>query len=302
MAVVIESSPLWQRLKPVFQGFDGGLALAVALLAMGGMLVMYSVGYDNGTRFVDHGRNMLIALGVLFLVAQVPPQRLMALAVPLYAVGVALLLAVALFGITKKGATRWVNVGVVIQPSEIMKIAMPLMLSWWFQKREGALRPLDFAVAGLILAVPAALILKQPDLGTAMLVLASGLFVIFFAGLSWKLILPPVLLGLAGVVVLITMEADWCAPGVDWKVLHEYQRQRVCTLLDPTKDPLGKGFHIIQGLIAIGSGGVFGKGFMQGTQTHLEFIPERTPTSSSPRFPRSSACSGSAPWWPGCCS
>jgi rod shape determining protein RodA len=276
MAVVIESSPLWQRLKPVFQGFDGGLALAVALLAAGGMLVMYSVGYDNGTRFVDHGRNMLIALGVLFLVAQVPPQRLMALAVPLYSLGVALLLAVALFGITKKGATRWINVGVVIQPSEIMKIAMPLMLSWWFQKREGALRPLDFAVAGLILAVPAALILKQPDLGTAMLVLASGLFVIFFAGLSWKLILPPVLLGVAGVVVLVVMEADWCAPGVDWKVLHEYQRQRVCTLLDPTKDPLGKGFHIIQGMIAIGSGGVFGKGFMQGTQTHLEFIPERT--------------------------
>ncbi len=268
--------PLWQRLRPAFEGFDGVLALAVALLVCGGMLVMYSVGYDNGSRFYDHGRNMLIALGVMFVVAQVPLQRLSALAVPLYSVGVALLLAVALFGITKKGATRWINVGVVIQPSEIMKIAIPLMLSWWFQKREGALRPLDFAVAGLILALPVGLIMKQPDLGTSLLVMASGLAVIFFAGLSWKLILPPILLGAIGIVTLVVMEPQWCQPDVDWKVLHEYQRQRVCTLLDPTRDPLGKGFHILQGMIAIGSGGIWGKGFMQGTQTHLEFIPERT--------------------------
>jgi len=268
--------PLWQRLRPAFAGFDGVLALAVALLICGGMLVMYSVGFDNGNRFYDHGRNMLIALGVMFVVAQIPLQRLSALAVPLYTVGVALLLAVALFGITKKGATRWINVGVVIQPSEIMKIAMPLMLSWWFQKREGALRPLDFSVAGLILLLPVGLIMKQPDLGTALLVMASGLAVIFFAGLSWKLILPPILLGAIGIVTLVLMEPQWCAPDVDWKVLHEYQRQRICTLLDPTRDPLGKGFHILQGMIAIGSGGVWGKGFMQGTQTHLEFIPERT--------------------------
>lgn len=268
--------PLWQRLRPAFAGFDGVLALAVALLICGGMLVMYSVGFDNGNRFYDHGRNMLIALGVMFVVAQIPLQRLSALAVPLYTVGVALLLAVALFGITKKGATRWINVGVVIQPSEIMKIAMPLMLAWWFQKREGALRPLDFAVAGLILLLPVGLIMKQPDLGTALLVMASGLAVIFFAGLSWKLILPPILLGAIGIVTLVVMEPQWCAPDVDWKILHEYQRQRVCTLLDPTRDPLGKGFHILQGMIAIGSGGVWGKGFMQGTQTHLEFIPERT--------------------------
>ena len=268
--------PLWQRLRPAFAGFDGVLALAVALLICGGMLVMYSVGFDNGNRFYDHGRNMLIALGVMFVVAQIPLQRLSALAVPLYTVGVALLLAVALFGITKKGATRWINVGVVIQPSEIMKIAMPLMLAWWFQKREGALRPLDFAVAGLILLLPVGLIMKQPDLGTSLLVMASGLAVIFFAGLSWKLILPPILLAAIGIVTLVVMEPQWCAPDVDWKILHEYQRQRVCTLLDPTRDPLGKGFHILQGMIAIGSGGVWGKGFMQGTQTHLEFIPERT--------------------------
>ena len=276
MSVVIEKPPLWQRLRPAFEGFDGGLMLAVALLVSGGLLVMYSVGYDNGTRFPDQARNMLIALGMMFLVAQIPLTRLSQLAVPLYALGVTLLVAVALFGITKKGATRWINIGIVIQPSEIMKIAMPLMLSWWFQKREGTLRPLDFAVAGLILLLPVGLIMKQPDLGTSLLVMASGLAVIFFAGLSWKLILPPILLGAVGVVTLVLMEPQWCAPGVDWKVLHEYQRQRVCTLLDPTRDPLGKGFHILQGMIAIGSGGVWGKGFMQGTQTHLEFIPERT--------------------------
>ena len=276
MAAVLDKPSFWQRISPIFRGFDGPLALAILLLAGAGLMTMYSVGFDHGTRFTSHGRNMMLAAGVLFLVSQVPPQRLMALAVPMYLLGVMLLLGVELFGITKKGATRWINVGIVIQPSELMKVAMPLMLAWWFQRREGMLKSLDFAMAGLLLAVPAFLVLKQPDLGTTLLVVASGLAVIFFAGLSWKLIVPPVLLGVVGVVVLIVMEPQWCAPDVDWKVLHEYQRQRVCTLLDPSKDPLGKGFHIIQGMIAIGSGGVWGKGFMQGTQTHLEFIPERT--------------------------
>ena len=261
----------------MFQGFDGLLAFAVFLLAGAGLLIMYSSGFDHGSRFIDHGRNMLIAGVIMFVVAQVPPQRLMAFAVPLYIAGVALLVAVAVFGITKKGATRWLNVGItVIQPSEILKIAMPLMLAWWFQKREGQLRPLDFSVAGLLLLVPVGLIMKQPDLGTSLLVLAAGLAVIFFAGLSWKLILPPVLLGLVGILLLVWFEPELCAKGMRWPVLHDYQQQRICTLLVPTRDPLGKGFHIIQGMIAIGSGGLLGKGFMAGTQTHLEFIPERT--------------------------
>jgi rod shape determining protein RodA len=219
---------------------------------------------------------MLIAATVMFVVAQIPPQRLMALAVPLYVAGVALLIAVAVFGITKKGARRWLNIGVTIQPSEILKIAMPLMLSWWFQKREGQLRPLDFGVAALLLGIPVALIMKQPDLGTALLVLAAGMSVIFYAGMSWKLVIPPVVLAVIGVGLLVIFEPQLCADGVRWPVLHDYQQQRICTLLDPSRDPLGKGFHIIQGMIAIGSGGVFGMGFMQGTQTHLEFIPERT--------------------------
>jgi rod shape determining protein RodA len=276
MRAVFDQPRWYQRILPLFQGFDGPLSIAVLLLAMAGLLIMYSSGFDHGTRFIDHGRNMLIAGTILFIVAQVSPQRIMSFAVPIYVAGVALLIAVALFGITKKGATRWVNVGITIQPSEILKIGLPLMLAWWFQKREGQLRPLDFIVAALLLAVPVGLIAKQPDLGTALLVLFAGLAVIFFAGLSWKLIAPPVILGVIGLILIVAFGDSLCEDGVDWRVLHEYQRQRVCTLLDPTRDPLGKGFHIIQGMIAIGSGGVFGKGFMQGTQTHLEFIPERT--------------------------
>jgi len=265
-----------QRIAPWFVGFDGPLAFAVFLLACAGLLTMYSSGFDHGTRFEDHGRNMLIAGAIMFVVAQIPPQRLMALAVPLYVLGVSLLIAVALFGLTKKGARRWLNLGVTIQPSEILKIAMPLMLAWWFQKREGQLRPLDFMVAVVLLAIPIGLIVRQPDLGTAILVLVAGLSVIFFAGLSWKWIVPPVLIGVIGVALVVGFEPMLCADGMRWPVLHDYQQQRICTLLDPSRDPLGKGFHIIQGMIAIGSGGFWGKGFMQGTQTHLEFIPERT--------------------------
>ena len=277
MAQQFGSISLRRRIAPWFAGFDGPLAFAVFMLACAGLLTMYSAGFDHGTRFEDHGRNMLIAATIMFVVAQVPPQRLMALAVPLYILGVTLLIAVAVFGITKKGARRWLYVGVTqIQPSEILKIAMPLMLAWWFQKREGQLRPLDFVAAAVLLAIPVGLIMKQPDLGTSLLVLITGVSVIFFAGMSWKLVIPPVLLGLIGVTLIVWFEPQLCADGMRWPVLHDYQQQRICTLLDPTRDPLGKGFHIIQGMIAIGSGGVTGMGFMQGTQTHLEFIPERT--------------------------
>ena len=276
MNAVVQRPPLWKRVQPAISGFDGPLALAIAMLSALGLITMYSAGFDHGTRFVDHGRNMLIALAVMFFVAQVPPQRLMALAVPLYAVGVALLVATALFGITKKGATRWLHVGIVIQPSEILKIATPMVLAWWFQRREGQPRMPDFLAAGALLLLPVVLVIKQPDLGTALLILAAGLYVIFFAGLNWWLILPVMCAGLVGIAAVVWSEPMICAEGVRWPVLHEYQQHRICTLLDPTKDPLGKGFHIIQGMIAIGSGGLTGKGFMQGTQTHLEFIPERT--------------------------
>jgi rod shape determining protein RodA len=276
MSVAFDKPSWWQRIKPVFQGFDLPLIVIAVVMCAIGLTNMYSVGFDNGTRFADQSRNMLLAAVMLFVVAQVPPQRLMSLAVPLYTVGLMLLVATALFGITKKGAARWLNVGVVIQPSEIMKIAMPLTLAWWFQRREGQLRPLDFAAAGGLVLLPVVLVLKQPDLGTALLVMSAGLYVIYFAGLSWRLILPVLLAGAVGVSLIVAYQTKLCQPEMKWPGMHDYQKNRVCTLLDPTTDPLGKGFHIIQGMIAIGSGGVAGKGFMQGTQTHLEFIPERT--------------------------
>ena len=276
MPAEFDKPSIVQRILPLFRGFDLILLLLIGFLAGLGLLAMYSAGYDHGTRFVDHGRNMLIAAAILFVVAQIPPQKLMLVAVPLYTVAVVLLLAVLLFGITKKGATRWVNVGVVIQPSELAKIAVPLILAWWFQRREAQVRASDFVGAFILLMVPVAMILKQPDLGTSLLVMAAGLAVIFFAGLPWKLVIPPVVLAVGGIAWLITNEPELCRDGVSWYFLHDYQRTRVCTLLDPMRDPLGKGFHIIQGMIAIGSGGVWGKGFMAGTQTHLEFIPERT--------------------------
>ncbi len=277
MNAVLSRAPLRQRLKPWLAGYDGILLLALAWLAGLGLMSMYSAGFDHGTRFVDHGRNMLLGLGLMLLVAQLSPQRLMALALPLYSLGVLLLLGVEFAGVTKKGATRWLDIGITqIQPSELLKIALPLMLAWWFQKREGQLRTLDFGVAACILALPVGLIATQPDLGTSLLVAAAGLAVIFFAGLSWRLIVPAFVIALLGISALVLSEESICQPDVEWPVLREYQKNRVCTLLDPHKDPLGKGFHIIQGEIAIGSGGMTGKGFMKGTQTHLEFIPERT--------------------------
>ena len=277
MSAAFNRTPLWRSIAPMFRGFDGPLTFSVLVLMVIGLTAMYSAAFAFGVRFNDHLRNMLLAAAIMFIVAQIPPQKLMATAIPVYALGVSLLLGVALFGITKKGATRWINVGIVIQPSEFLKIAMPLLLAWWFQKRsEHRLRPMDYVIAFALLAVPVALIMKQPDLGTALLVLMAGASVIFFAGLSWKLVLPPLLLGAVAIGLLIIFEPQMCAEGVRWPILREYQQQRVCTLLNPMRDPLGKGFHILQGMIAIGSGGLWGKGFMRGTQTHLEFIPERT--------------------------
>jgi rod shape determining protein RodA len=262
-------------IKTAFTGFDKPLALIVFLLFATGIVALYSAAIDMPGRVEDQLRNILLSYVVMLVIAYLPTQTLMRVAVPMYTVGVALLIAVAMFGLIRKGARRWLNVGMVIQPSEIMKISMPLMLAWYFQKREGVIRWYDFVVALLLLLIPVGLIAKQPDLGTALLVMAAGVYVIYFAGLTWRIILP--LLGVLVVAVglLITFQNDICAPGVTWPILHDYQQHRVCTLLDPTTDPLGKGFHTIQSIIAIGSGGVEGKGWLKGTQTHLEFIPEK---------------------------
>ncbi|SDP44003.1 cell elongation-specific peptidoglycan biosynthesis regulator RodA [Ralstonia sp. 25mfcol4.1] len=262
-------------IKTALTGFDKPLALIVFLLFATGIVALYSAAIDMPGRVEDQLRNILLSYVVMIVIAYMPTQLLMRIAVPLYTVGVALLIAVAMFGLIRKGARRWLNVGMVIQPSEIMKISMPLMLAWYFQKREGVIRWFDFVVALIILGVPVGLIAKQPDLGTGLLVLAAGLYVIYFAGLSWKIILPLLGLGVVAITLLISYESQICAPGVNWPILHDYQQHRVCTLLDPTTDPLGKGFHTIQSIIAIGSGGVTGKGWLKGTQTHLEFIPEK---------------------------
>lgn len=259
----MEKRSLWQIVKPYVAVFDGPLALIVFLILATGSVAVYSAGYDFPGRFEDHMRNILVAFIVMWIAAIVPPQTLMRFAVPLYTLGLALLVAVAMFGMIKKGARRWIDLGVVVQPSELLKIAVPLMLAWFFQKREGSRGWRDFALAGMLLLVPVALIMKQPDLGTALLVMASGFYVIFLAGLPWKVMAALALGALASLPVA-------------WGLLHDYQRHRVMTLIDPTTDPLGKGFHIIQSTIAIGSGGLTGKGWLNGTQSHLEFIPERT--------------------------
>ncbi|CAM5405433.1 rod shape-determining protein RodA [Thauera mechernichensis] len=260
-------------LRAAVRPLDPVLLVLLAVLLASAHILMQSASPERVDSQLTH---FAIALLGMWALALLKPQRLLALAVPLYVLGVLLLIAVDLFGEVSKGAQRWLDLGVArIQPSELMKIAMPLMLAWFFQQREAQTRALDFFVAAALLVVPVALIVIQPDLGTSLLVAASGIFVIFFAGLSWKLIIPLVVAGVIGLGSIVAFGDTLCQPEVDWQVLREYQKQRVCTLLDPTRDPLGKGFHIIQLTIAIGSGGLMGKGWMDGTQTHLAFLPER---------------------------
>jgi rod shape determining protein RodA len=251
-------------LRRITGGLDGPLfGISPALLALG-LLTLYSASNENPARVTAQVVNILVAFALMWVVAQVSPQTLMRFALPVYVLGLMLLVAVALFGDVRNGARRWLSFGFgSVQPSELMKIAMPLMLAWYFHRHEAALRLRDYLVAMVLLAVPVALIVRQPDLGTAMLVTAAGFFVIFLAGLSWKIIVGGGL-AIVGAMPLL------------WGMLHDYQRKRVLTLLDPSQDPLGAGYHIIQATIAVGSGGLVGKGWLKGTQTHLEFIPERS--------------------------
>ncbi len=243
---------------------DGILLSGIVLLMFTGLLVLFSASNGSYVRVSGQLMNMLVALGVMWLFANIPPHYLMRMALPLFVLGCALLIGVALFGDVVNGARRWLHVGVTrIQPSELMKIALPLMLAWYFNRNEASLKLRNYLIAALLLAFPAALIARQPDLGTALLIIASGCYVIFLAGLSWRVITTLFVAGLASLPFL-------------WSALHDYQRQRIMTLLDPTGDPLGAGYHTIQSTIAVGSGGLLGKGWMNGTQTHLDFIPERT--------------------------
>jgi rod shape determining protein RodA len=245
------------------EGVDRTLLTLSLLLVAIGLATLFSASYEQPARVTTQVSSLVVALAAMWLVARIPPQTLMRFAVPAYVIGIALLVAVALAGDVVNGARRWLHVGVArFQPSEMMKLALPLMLAWYFHKNEATLRMRDFAVAALLLALPVLLIARQPDLGTAVLVAAAGFYVIFFAGISWKLLAALGALGAAGLVPL-------------WGMLHDYQQRRILTLIDPSQDPLGAGYHTIQSTIAVGSGGITGKGWLHGTQTHLEFIPER---------------------------
>lgn len=250
-------------LRNIFGHLDGILVALVFAVLLISATVVFSASGQSMARLSGHLINMALALGVMILVANIPPHLLARVGPLLYAVGVTLLVGVALFGEVRNGARRWIDLGFAFQPSELLKIALPLMLAWYFQRNEAILGWKHHGVGGLLLLVPFLLILRQPDLGTAMLIGISGFYLLFFAGLSWKIIVG------GGTAILASLP-------LVWNMLHGYQRQRVMTLLDPTSDPLGAGYHIIQSSIAIGSGGLLGDGWMRGTQNQLDFIPERT--------------------------
>jgi len=244
---------------------DGPLLMGLLTVSGLGMFVLYSAGAENMDLVLRQGARIGLAATGMLVVAQIPPKLLRIWAPWMFLVGVGLLVLVLVMGEIGKGAQRWLDIGIVrFQPSEIMKLAVPMMAAWYLHER-----PLPptireaLLVIGLIALMPAALIAQQPDLGTALLIAASGILVVLLAGMSIRLILAFGALALAGAPLL-------------WFNMHDYQRQRVLTFLNPESDPLGSGYHIIQSKIAIGSGGVFGKGWLNGTQAQLEFLPERS--------------------------
>jgi len=249
----------WHKLH-----LDGPLLAGLLLLATVSMLVLYSAGGQDMQLLWRQLLRFGLAFGLMFVLAQIPPYRYQQIAPLLFGVGLLLLVAVLLFGDSAKGAQRWLQIGSLrFQPSEILKLAVPLMVAWYLGSN--LLPPsLPRALVALVLIiVPAALIAKQPDMGTALLTASAGLFVLLLSGLRWRVIGGAALLVAAAIPLL-------------WRMMHDYQRQRLLTFLDPEKDPLGAGYHIMQSTIAIGSGGVFGKGWLNGTQSYLDFIPERT--------------------------
>jgi len=254
------ASRLWEVLV---RRIDGSLFALVMVTVAVGFMTLFSATEQSVPRMTNQAVSLVIALVAMWLIANLPPQTLPRVALPLYLVAVVLLVAVALFGVVVNGSRRWLDLGVVrFQPSELTKIALPLMLAWYFQKREGKIAWGDFVLAALLIAIPAILVKRQPDLGTALLLSASGFYVLFLAGLSWKII--------GGLAVTGAAAGPFL-----WTLLHDYQRQRVLTFLDPSTDPLGAGYHTTQASIAIGSGGVVGKGWLNGTQAHLDFLPEK---------------------------
>jgi rod shape determining protein RodA len=243
---------------------DWPLLLTLLAVVAVGFVVLYSAGGGNTSMLLRQGARFGLALGAFITLAQVPPRYLRIWTPWLYCAGLGLLVAVMLEGEIGKGAQRWLDLGfVTFQPSELMKLAAPLMVAWFMHDRPLPPTFAQLAVVLLVVLVPALLIARQPDLGTALLVIASGGLTILLAGLSVRLLSVTVLAGILSAPVL-------------WHFMLDYQRARVLTFLNPENDPLGAGYNIIQSKIAIGSGGLFGKGWLNGTQAHLEFLPERS--------------------------
>lgn len=241
---------------------DPWMVLILLMLCSVGLVVLYSASGHSMPALLSQMKRMLLGLCVMWAFAQAPPELFRAAAPWLYALGTVLLGLTLLLGDHAKGAQRWLDLGVIrFQPSEIMKLAMPLMIAAWLHRRSLPPSPLTLGVTLALLAVPSALVLQQPDLGTTLLILTAGGFALYFSGLSWRWI--GAALGLLAALLPVL-----------WNLMHDYQRRRVLTLLNPESDPLGAGYHITQSKIAIGSGGVFGKGWMEGTQAKLDFLPE----------------------------
>ena len=251
-----------QGLLAVFH-IDLPLLAGLLLLCGFGLVVLYSASGENLDQLQRQALRILLAFAVMLAVAQLNPATLRRWSPWLYLVGLLMLIAVLLFGEIGKGAQRWLDLGIVrFQPSELVKLAVPMMIAWYLAEKRLPPSWQRLLAAALMIVVPVLLIAKQPDLGTALLVASAGVFVLFLAGISWRLI--------GGLAV-----AAACAAPVIWYLMRDYQRQRVLTFLDPEKDPLGAGYHIIQSKIAIGSGGLYGKGWLNGTQSQLDFLPER---------------------------
>lgn len=258
-------SPIKHFVRRFLSPLDAWLLGCLLLIYIMSLFLLFSADGQAFDKLGNKSIHTILGFALVWVLATSRPQFLANFAPPMYVIGVILLVYVALFGVRVNGSTRWLNLGITrIQPSEIMKIALPMMVAWYFQKYELSLNWRHFVVAIALIAVPSLLILIQPDLGTALMIMASGFFVLFFAGISWR-----VLFAAAGSLVAII-------PIMWLYVMKDYQKTRVLTLFDPTRDPLGDGYHIIQSTIAIGSGGIFGKGWLNGTQTHLDYIPERT--------------------------
>jgi len=255
------TNQLWYKIWAKLH-LDFWLLLGILMLVSCGTIILYSASGQNMGLVKHQLLSFALAFGIMCIFAQVPTYRYQSLVPWLYGAVLMLLIAVMMFGVVNKGAQRWLNIGLFrFQPSEITKLTVPMMLAWYLRDKSLPLQIKDLLICCIIIIVPVLIIAKQPDLGTALLVGAIGSFVLLLAGIGWKIIASASALAAGTAPVL-------------WQFMHSYQKERLFTFLSPEKDPYGSGYNIIQSKIAVGSGGIFGKGWLLGSQTHLQFLPE----------------------------